>query len=41
MLRNLWFSFKEEGVGGTSGVVPMLSSGVGGSDGRSERIWLS
>lgn len=31
------FSAKESGVGGIPAVVPIASSGVGGSDGRSVR----
>lgn len=41
MLRNRGFSFKDETEGGIVEVAPMLNSTVGGSDGRSERTWLS
>ena len=41
MLRNRWFSFSDEVVGGRQEVVPRLSSGVGGSDESSDKRWLS
>jgi hypothetical protein len=37
-LRNFGFSESESGVGGIAVVVPIASSGVGGSEGSRERI---
>jgi hypothetical protein len=39
MLRNFGFSDSESGVGGMAIVVPMARSGVGGSEGRRERMF--
>jgi hypothetical protein len=38
MPRNWWFSVKDTGVGGIAVVEPMARDGVGGSEGRRERM---
>ena len=38
--RNLWFSVKESGVGGSLVDVPTASSGLGGEYERRVRRWL-
>ena len=38
MDKNLWFSLREPGVGGTFAVLPTARDGVGGEVGRKVRI---
>jgi hypothetical protein len=40
MLRNFGFSDSESGVGGMEVVMPTARSGVGGSEGRRERMYV-